>query len=297
MKNCLLILCLLMLGQVAMTNSPIRIWDGTKVNEKNVTLTPYIADSSNNTGIAVVVCPGGSYFWNAYKTEGVEVAKWLQSNGISAFVLRYRSAGWLAFMTHYRVMFHGHQFPDMIQDLQRAIQIVRSNAKEYGIDVDKLGVMGFSAGGHLVMSSNLFYNHNFLENLNIDVNVSLRPNFTAAIYPVVTFTDKRYVHKRSMRGLLGDNSKVRKAYADSLSLERHVSQDMTPVFLVNCVDDPIVKYQNSVLLDSALTANKVEHKYIQYKTGGHGFGVNKSKTTDEAIMWKKEFLLWLKDLW
>ena len=286
-----------MLGYFTMANTPIRIWDGTKINAKNVTLTPYLADSSNNTGIAVVVCPGGSYFWNAYKTEGTEVAQWLQSNGISAFVLRYRSAGWLAFMTHYRIMFHGHQYPDMMQDLQRAIQIVRDNADEYGINVDKLGVMGFSAGGHLVMSSNMFYGHNYLKDIGLDVKASLRPNFTAAIYPVVTFCDKRYVHKRSMRGLLGDNSKTRKAFADSLSLEKHVSHDMTPVFLVNCVDDPIVKYQNSELLDSALTANKVNHKYIQYKTGGHGFGVNSNKTTDEAIKWKKDFLLWVKDLW
>lgn len=280
-----------------MSESIVKIWKKTDVSANEVALLPYIASPDNNTKIAVIVCPGGSYFWKANKTEGTGVAEWLQRNGISAFVLNYRSAGWFSFMTYSRAVFHGHQHPDMIMDLQRSIQLVRENATKYGIDVNKIGVMGFSAGGHLVMSAAEFFETNFLSDVGITPKVSLRPDFVVPVYPVVTFVDKRYVHKRSMRGLLGDSKKQRQACADSMSLEKHVHPNTPPVFLVNCKDDPIVKYQNSELLDSALTAQNINHVYFQYKTGGHGFGATASKTTKEAIAWKEEFLKWIKTIW
>ena len=125
---------------------------------------------------------------------------------------------------------------------------------------------------------------------------SCQPHFLCPMYPVVTFSDARYVHKRSRRGLLGEWKKHSSRMRDSLSLERHVTPDMPPVFLMNCVDDPIVHYYNSVLMDSALTANRVPHRYIQYKTGGHGFGTTWSKTTEEASHWFTEFLNWLQQI-
>lgn len=120
-----------------------------------------------------------------------------------------------------------------------------------------------------------------------------RPNFIVPIYPVVTMTED-CVHKRSRRGLLGDNKKNDPELKDLLSLERHVPEDCPPVFLVNCKDDPIVDYRNSVLLDSALTSKNIPHQYLLYETGGHGFGASETKGTAECREWKEAFLNWIK---
>ena len=270
----------------------LNIWEDTRCRE-SVKLTPYIAEGENNIGI--IVCPGGSYFWLDRNTEGHDVAKWLQERGISAFVLEYRTAGVPAFISHYRAIGGGHKHPHMIQDLQRSIQLVRESAQQYNINPDKLGVMGFSAGGHLVLSSGVHYNTNFLSLLDINPSVSLRPNFVVPIYPVVTFNES-YMHKRSRRGLMGD-AKIKQNMCDSLSIERHIHSTMPPVFLVNCKDDPIVKYENSVMLDSVLTSHNVPHKYILYNEGGHGFGMSEKKGSDECRNWRYEFIEWLKTIY
>ena len=287
-------LLLLFFGQ-AFAQESIFLWEGFDVSHgKQVTLTPFVADN-NKTGLAVIVCPGGSYCWLDEENEGDKVAAWLQSNGITAFVLRYRVIGVPAFMWRYRCLFRGKQHPDMITDAQRALQWVREHAKEYHIDPDKVGMVGFSAGGHLVMSAACFNEVNFLEANGIETQVSLRPTFVAPIYPVVTMREP-YVHKRSRRALLSEKRHHNPTMIDSLSLERHIPNDCPPVFLVNCIDDPVVEYHNSILLDSALTANKVNHRYIQYKTGGHGFGASEEKGTSECRQWKKEFLNWIQQL-
>lgn len=261
----------------------VNIWEGTSVH-KRVELTPYIAETQQTSGnLTIVVCPGGSYFWHDIKTEGHEVGRWLQQNGINAFVLNYRTAYVPAFITHSRLIFRGSRYPDPQDDLCQAIRYLKTNAEYYHVDTSKIGVMGFSAGGHLAMSAAEFFDSKDL------------PAFVVAVYPVVTMTAP-YVHKRSRRGLLGESRSRNKELRDLLSLERHVPSNCPPVFLVNCVDDPIVDYRNAVLLDSALTAQKVEHQYIQYKTGGHGFGVNEKKGTAESRQWKSAFLEWLKRL-
>lgn len=275
--------------QSARAADGFNIWAGTEC-KSNVTMTPYLAPGSGNT--AIIVCPGGSYFWLDKATEGVGVAEWLQSMGISAFVLEYRVAGIPAFITHYRLLSRGHRYPDMLQDVQRAIQLVRERATDYGIDPHRVGVMGFSAGGHLAAMSGIYFDTDVLGSTGLHPAVSVKPDFVVPIYPVVTMTDAS-VHKRSRRGALGEGHAISAAMKDSLSLERHVRPDMPPVYLMNCVDDPVVKYRNSELLDSALTANGVTHRYVQYRTGGHGFGANPAKTTAEAIAWKDDFILWL----
>lgn len=271
-----LLLCMLCLGVAGQT---IDIWEGTSVG-KRVELTPFLADGSERK-ISVVVCPGGSYFWHDMGTEGYEVGRWLQENGINAFVLKYRTAGVAAFVTHYRRLLHGIRYPDAQDDLRQAIRYIRSRADEYHVDTSKTGVMGFSAGGHLAMSATELFDKED------------RPDFVAAVYPVVTMLED-CVHKRSRRGLLGDSRKGDRALRDLLSLERHVADDCPPVFLVNCVDDAVVDYRNSVLLDSALTARGINHHYIQFKTGGHGFGASNDKGTAECRQWKPLFLEWIK---
>lgn len=238
-----------------------------------VKLTEYLPSQPAQT--AVIVCPGGSYFWLGTKTEGDSVARSLNRAGIAAYVLKYRTGGIFSFVTHSRLLFPGHQHPMPLHDLQQAIQQVRSLNR-----YRQVGVMGFSAGGHLVLSAAIFGSG------------PQRPDFVASCYPVITMSQP-CVHKRSRRGLLGEWRKYSKTMRDSLSLERHVTSAMPSVFLMNCVDDPVVDYRNSVLMDSALTRHHVPHRYVQYRTGGHGFGTTWSKTTQEASRWFDEFLKWL----
>ena len=184
----------------------------------------------------------------------------------------------------------------MITDAQRALQYVGEHAAEYGIDKEKIGMMGFSAGGHLVMSAACYHATDFLKLAGIETAVNLRPAFVVPVYPVVTMNPP-YVHRRSRRGLLGDNRVADQTMRDSLSLEKHIPDNCPPVFLVNCVDDPVVTYQNSILLDWALTEKGVPHRYIQYEKGGHGFGANEEKGSPESRAWMNEFLIWLKSLY
>ena len=278
MKRLAILLTLFM--HLAVVCAQVNIWDGMS-GGRHVELYPYLAEGGD--GSAVIVCPGGSYFWHDMVNEGEVVAHWLQSNGVTAFVLRYRTAYVPAFVTHFRLLFRGNRYPDALDDLRQALAYVRSNATVYGVRPDRIGVMGFSAGGHLAMCS-------------VDLLPRTEwPAFVVPIYPVVTMS-KPCVHKRSRRGLLGDNMKHNVALCDSLSMEDHVPDDCPPVFLMNCKDDPIVDSHNAELLDSALTAKGVKHTFIQYRTGGHGFGASDSKETSECQQWKNEFIRWFRAL-
>lgn len=289
------ILIFSLLFYMGMAKAQERIWKGTEVSRgKKVTLKAYLAEN-NPEGRAVIICPGGSYFWLDRYYEGDSVAYWMQQNGISAFVLRYRTAGYVEFVTHYRYLFRGNQHPDMITDAQRALQWVREHADEYHIDPEKVGMIGFSAGGHLVMSAACYHNVDFLKRQGVATEASLKPAFVAAVYPVVTMYEP-YVHQRSRRGLLGRHRHYDEALCDSLSLERHIPADCPPVFLINCVDDPVVDYHNSVILDSALSAANINHRYLQFPTGGHGFGTSEKKGSMECHTWKYEFLKWLEEI-
>lgn len=283
-KNFFLLLwpLLLPLYMSAQTGRPrrINIWQGTTVG-KTVVMTSYLAGGRDNA--AVIVCPGGSYLWHDMGGEGKDVGEWLQRNGISAFVLRYRTAGVGAFLTPYRYVFRGNRYPDALNDLLRAMQYVKAHSAELGVDASHVAAMGFSAGGHLVMSA--------AELLPREQ----RPWFVVPVYPVVTMTEA-CVHRRSRRALLGDSRLRSRQLCDLLSLERHVPADCPPVFLVNCKDDPVVDCRNSELLDSALTRQQVPHRYIQYQTGGHGFGASDHKGTAECRQWKEEFMAWFRRL-
>ena len=239
---------------------------------------PFIPDPEMATGEAVIVCPGGSYHWLSREVEGTDVGQRLREDGIAAFVLNYRHAGtrYLLFgplalpQTHY---------PAMLEDLRMTIKDVRENASRYGIDPDKIGVMGFSAGGHLVL------------NLGEDPReVVCRPDFIVSVYPVVTMSDEETVHHRSRRGLLG-GKKNDETMRDRLSMEKHVPAYMPPVLLVNCKDDPTVDYRNSEVMDLALTEKGIYHKYIQYEAGGHGFG-----TSSQSAPWYGELRGWMDSI-
>ena len=210
---------------------------------------------------AVIVCPGGSYFWLDKEGEGSLVGDWLASQGIIAYVLHYRTAGWF----------------------------VQSVRKEFDGPV---GVMGFSAGGHLAMSAGEFFGTDFTGKAD---GANLRPDFVASIYPVVSMREP-CTHKRSRRGLLGEGRTKDQSLRDSLSLELHVRPDTPPVFLLRCDDDPVVDPKNSDLLEAALKEKKVPHRYVKYSVGGHGFGADRKKFTEETAHWQADFLKWLEDI-
>ena len=278
MRRTLILFFLLM--TTAFTFGQVNIWEGTPVRHR-VEMTVYRAEGPDRP--CVIVLPGGSYFWHDMEAEGRQVGQWLNSNGITAFVLRYRTAYVPAFITHYRLVFRGNRYPDALNDLRQTLRLIRRDAATYGIDTTMIGVMGFSAGGHLAMcSAELLPRREW-------------PAFIVPIYPVVTMAHP-CVHKRSRRGLLGDSREHNRKLQDSLSMERHVPRGCPPVFLVNCQDDPVVPRHNAELLDSALTAMDIPHRFIQYRTGGHGFGASDTKGTPECRQWKAEFINWFRKL-
>jgi len=238
------------------------------------------ADSVKND-VSVIVCPGGSYaHLFGIRWEGFEVAQWLNSVGITAFVLRYR------------VGKDGYHHPAMIQDIQRTLQWVKTNSKIYGISPDKVGVMGFSAGGHLALMSGAFYKDNYLNVLKIQSEVDLKPAFVVPVYPVVSMQDS-IAHFRSRKNLL--SKKFGQTEKDKFSMELQMSQDMPPVFLVATKDDPVVNCKNSLVLEDALKKEGIPHKFLLYNAGGHGFGISERRG-GEAANWKNGFKEWLFEI-
>jgi acetyl esterase/lipase len=284
MNKIKLLVCLIYFVSLSLSSQTIKIWEevdgfckikGSKRSE----LTIYLPEKEKNTGISVIICPGGSYCYLGMKHEGHKVAKFLQSQGIAAFVLRYR------------VGMYGNHHPAMMQDLQRTIQLIKEKYNDFQLDSAKVGVMGFSAGGHLAGTAATYFDTNFMLPLGIVPQVSLKPAFVAMIYPVITMENDSIVHKKSRRNLLGRRHP--KEMEHYMSLEQQVRPDMPHVFLLQCTGDKTVDYRNSVYYEAELTANSIKHKYLLYNEKGHGFGINPNgKTTG----WENEFVLWVKKL-
>lgn len=259
-----------------------RLWrDVPGMKAKPSKLYVYPAPDSINTGMAVIVCPGGSYEHTmGIATEGFEVAEWLNSQGINAFVLKYRVAS------------QGYHHPAMMEDFQYAIHYVREHSSEYHIDNQRVGVMGFSAGGHLALMAGAFGKENFLLPFGVDDNISLRPDFVVSVYPVVSMQDS-IAHQRSRRNLLTHH--YTKEQQDHFSMELSLPDDMPPIFLVWADDDPVVLHQNSDCLANTIEKKGIRHCFCHYSTGGHGFGINE-KLSPVAGKWKYSFAEEIKDI-
>ena len=276
LKKSFLLVVALSVSLSLFAQEKIKLWNNQNAiqNQKWSELTIFLPEKSN--GVSVIICPGGSYCYLGIKQEGYEVAKKLTEQGFTAFVLRYR------------VGMNSAHHPDMIQDLQRAIQLVRENAQQYNIDEKKVGIMGFSAGGHLVGTAATYFNENFMEILDIEPKVSLKPYFTVMVYPVVTMREP-YAHQKSRKSLLG--IKPPENLLHKMSLEENVHNDMPPLLILQAKDDKTVDYHNSVMLSENLTKNEIKHTFILYETGGHGFGALPKKGT-EFFTWFDDFLKW-----
>jgi len=230
-------------------------------------ITIFLPSKETATGEAVIIYPGGGYGILAIAHEGYDVAKRLNLSGIAAFVVKYR-------LPDDSMMVDKKIGP--VQDGQRALQMVRENATKWNIKTDKIGIMGFSAGGHLASTVGTHFQKAYISNPN---RTSLRPDFMILVYPVISFSDS-IGHQGSRNNLLGKNPG--EALIKEYSNELHVTGKTPRTFLVHAKDDTGVPVANSTIFAAQLKKHKVPVEMYLYETGGHGFGLN-NKTSD--VQW------------
>lgn len=241
------------------------------------TLTIYLPPKEKATGTAVVIIPGGGYGIVAAGHEGADFAKKFIDMGVAAFVVKYR-------IPNVETMVNPEIGP--LQDAQQAIKTVRENAKQWNIDPSKIGIMGFSAGGHLASTAGTHFDKAVISNPN---NTSLRPDFMLLIYPVISFTDA-IGHIGSRDNLLGKNPSAQKIA--EYSNELRVTEKTPPTFLIHASDDNVVKSQNSIEFYLALIKNHVPAEMHIYETGGHGFGLNLKNKNEQ---WMDRCKNWMQN--
>ena len=245
------------------------------------TLTFFLPPKEKAVGTAVLICPGGGYWALAADYEGDDVARWLNSFGVAGIVLRYRNAGSGA----------GYHHPSPLNDAQRSLSIIRSRAKEFNIKSDKIGVLGFSAGGHLASSLGTHYLTAIKNSTDPVERVSCRPDFMILIYPVITMNFP-YTHKGSRENLLGKNPD--QDLVDLMSNEKQVNLQTPPAFLVHATEDSVVAAENSIMFYSALRKAGVPAEMHIYLKGQHGFGLGKNK--GEVSTWPDLCKNWMNSL-
>ena len=237
----------------------------------------YLPEKPDSVKGAVIICPGGGYARLAIDHEGHEVAKNYNKQGIAAFVLKYRLPVDTACVENTETL--------ALMDAQQAIKIVRDRAVEFNINPNNIGIMGFSAGGHLASSLGTHYSVSLIPNKE---NTNLRPDFMVLGYPVISFTDS-LAHKGSRDNMLG--KKASKEKIELYSNELQVTPNTPPTFLIHAADDKSVKVENSLEFFMALKRNKVPTEIHIVQKGGHGFGLHNK---DEPCDWLDWVFTWLK---
>ena len=253
----------------------IQLWQDEAPVEEGVTeksnarITVFHPKKPNGT--AMVICPGGGYGTLVKGPEGTGIAKWLNQHGVTGIVLEYRLPKGKAFRP--------------LNDAQRAIRIVRKNANNWKIDPKKVGIIGFSAGGHLASTVATHLDHG----KDPIVEISCRPDFAILIYPVITMGNS--THQGSRRNLLGKEPTPE--MIELFSNEKQVTKDTPPVFLTHAKNDAVVPVAHSRSFQEALKANGVPSKYLELPSGNHGLNGYKGPMWDA---WQKQSLEWLKEL-
>jgi acetyl esterase/lipase len=246
-------------------------------NVSQPTLAIYQPPEDKRTGAAVVICPGGGYSGLSMEKEGREVDEWLRSKGIVGVVLRYRCGG------------GKNQQPVPLEDAQRAIRTVRAKAAELGVDPQKVGILGFSAGGHLASTAATMFDEGKADAEDAVERQSSRPDFAVLVYPVITLVGEA-AHQGSRNNLLGAGAT--EALAETWSTDRRVTDKTPPTFLVHAGDDKGVPVENSLRFYKALLANRVPAEMHVYEVGGHGFGMFREDRP--AAKWPEQLERWLK---
>lgn len=244
-------------------------------------LTVYPAAADNNNGTAVVVCPGGGYRFLSMDFEGHQIAEWFNRIGVTAFVLQYRLPG------------DGYRHPVPLLDVQQALRLVRSRAAEWRIDADRIGILGFSAGGHLASTAATQFAQPVepTGDKNAAGDVSVRPDFQILIYPVITMKAE-LTHAGSRDHLLGRDAS--NAQLRDLSNESQVDADTPPAFIVHAGDDTVVPVENSIRYYRALNRAGIPAELHLYPSGGHGFGMRPEG--GRAAEWPALCESWLKEI-
>ncbi|WP_221394250.1 alpha/beta hydrolase [Dyadobacter sp. NIV53] len=239
------------------------------------TMTAYIAPKEKATGAAIMICPGGGYGILAASHEGSDFAKWFNDHGISAFVLKYR-------LPNEKAMTHQHEVP--LMDAMQAMKLIRQSAGKWNIDKDKIGAMGFSAGGHLAATLSTHYN------MGEKASEEAKPNFSILLYPVISFMPN-ISHGGSRDNLLGPekSDELIKYYSNELQ----VSAKTPPAFLVHAEDDGAVPVENSIEYYLALKKLKISAEMHLYPLGGHGYGF-RTEGKGSLANWPAAMEGWLK---
>ena len=242
----------------------------------------FLPAKKNSTGQAVIICPGGGYAYLSYNWEGTDVAKLLNAKGITAIVLKYRLPNAKSNITPYL---------SPLMDAKRAMRIVRANADKWGIKKNNIGIMGFSAGGHLASTLATHFDDGDKNSKDSIEQQSSRPDFAVLIYPVITM-NKGFTHMGSRNNLLGNNP-------DSLlvnlySNELQVTKETPPTFLLHATDDGAVPVANSLRFYEACKMNGVSAEMHIFPHGGHGFGLALGKGSLET--WPDLLVAWMRSL-
>lgn len=268
-------------GAADVGGKTIRLWQGDAPGANGTaefdvpTITVFAAPKDSATGAAIVVCPGGGYGGLAMSYEGVDVAKWLNTFGVTGVVLKYRLGS------------HGYHHPIELGDVQRAIRTVRASGAEWGVDPARIGVLGFSAGGHLASSAVTHFDDGDPKAADPIERVSCRPDLGILVYPVITMTEP-FTHKGSRKNLLGENPS--EELIDLLSSEKQVTPKTPPCFLVHGMDDRTVPVENSIDFALACRKNGVPVELHLFEHGPHGFGLGRDPSTK---MWPLLAEKWL----
>lgn len=236
----------------------------------------YLPPKKKANGAAIVICPGGGYGVLATDHEGHQIAKWANSIGVAGFVVKYRLA------PRYR-------HPAPLQDAQRAIRFVRANAKQFGVAPSRIGILGFSAGGHLASTAATHFDEGDKASDDAVARQSSRPDFAVLCYPVISFTEK-FGHTGSAKNLLGENSSPE--LLENLSNDKQVTANTPPTFLFHTGEDPGVPVENSLAFYAACRRAKVPAELHVYQDGPHGVGLG---FADPAVFgWKDRLAAWLQ---
>ncbi|MBN1181747.1 MAG: alpha/beta hydrolase [Bacteroidales bacterium] len=241
------------------------------------TLDIYLPQNADSATMGILICPGGGYGRLAMDHEGEDVALWLNELGIAAFVLKYR-------LPSDEIMEDKKIAP--LQDTQRAMRIIRENVRDYNVLPDKIGVMGFSAGGHLAATLTTQYDKKVYDNRE---DISARPDFSMLIYPVISMYDS-LTHMGSRDALLGTNPDRELIF--EYSNEQHVDSKTPPCFLVHSSDDNVVNPLNCIYMYEALLENKISVEMHIFEYGGHGYGMGEHR--GGPAQWLDNLALWLK---
>jgi len=241
------------------------------------TLIVCLPEEGKGNGCAVVICPGGGYGGLAMDHEGHQIARWLNSFGVAGFICDYRHRG------------KGYGHPAPLQDAQRAIRTVRGRAGEWSVDPARIGIMGFSAGGHLASSAGTHFDAGEPNSADAIQRVSCRPDFLILCYPVIAFNEP-YTHNGSQQNLLGKDADPE--LVRSMSSEKQVTKQTPPTFLFHTDEDKGVPPENSIVFYRALHAADVPAEMHIYEHGQHGLGL--AAKTPGTCNWPKQCQDWLR---